>query len=102
MGALLGDSDMEKKEVFKKGMLGSLSDLFGSITRNKVSGYYKSGYGHNDAYYRNFGSAAEKETFANLICIHGEGGTFWRHVLERLIPETNASFLRELGRHGSD
>ncbi|MDR2689955.1 MAG: phage head morphogenesis protein, partial [Azoarcus sp.] len=81
-----GFKTQESRDAFRKGTLGHLSDLFGSVTRNKVSGYYKSGWGHMDAYYRSAGFLAGTEAFANLFALYGEGGLFFRQVLEQMFP----------------
>ncbi|MDR1890137.1 MAG: minor capsid protein [Zoogloeaceae bacterium] len=85
----------EKTKAFEKGTLGALSDLFGSATRNKVGGT-KSGWGHINAYYARAPHKAGTESFANLFCLHGEGGLFWKQVLERMTPEMNRAFLELL------
>jgi hypothetical protein len=98
MDALTGgrNNGSEWIDAFDKGVLGNLSDLFGSVTRNEVSGRMKSGFGHKNSYYKNDTLAAGKETFANLFDIHGENGLFWRYVLERMLPETNRTFWKLL------
>lgn len=98
MDALTGGSTTregaaESGKAMKTGMLGELSDLFGSVSRNKVSGYRKTGWGHSDRYYAEADYKAGTETFANLFCVHGQGDVFWVQVLERLVPEVNRVFL---------
>ncbi|MDR1368464.1 MAG: phage head morphogenesis protein, partial [Candidatus Accumulibacter sp.] len=95
MDALTGGikNRQEWEATFDKGLLGDLSDLFGSVTRNKVCGIYKSGFGHDNAYYGKKPSRAGTEVFANLFDIHGENGLFWRWIVERMLPETNRAFL---------
>lgn len=94
LDALLGKGDW--KEVSRAGSLGicgKLSDLIGSITRNKVAGYKLSGWGHSSAYYRRNSEMAGTETWANLTCLYGEGSLFWQKVIERFTPESNRVFL---------
>jgi hypothetical protein len=88
MDAMTGGlHSQESYDAFDKGVLGMLSDLFGSVTRNKVSGYGRSGYGHLDSYYTGAGYNAGTETFANLFSLYGEGGLFFRQVVEQMTPE---------------
>lgn len=91
-----GRSSNEYVDTFNKGVLGEVSDLFGSVTRNKVSGFNFSGSGHSDAYYRKNSGAQEAESFANLYCIHGEGGVFFRQLAAQFTPGLNRVFLELL------
>lgn len=98
MDALTGGNrtvagSVETGKTVKNGMVGELSDLFGSVTTNKVSGYRKTGYGHSDRYYAKSPANPGAETFANLFCVHGQGDVFWVQALERLVPEVNRVFL---------
>ncbi|MDR3055216.1 MAG: minor capsid protein [Zoogloeaceae bacterium] len=86
----------ERSTAFGKGTLGQLSDLIGSATKNKVGGFTKSGWGHPNAYYNQSPDKAGTESFANLFCLHGEGGLFWKQVIERMTPEMNRVFLELL------
>lgn len=92
-GITTSEGAIEAGKTMKSGMLGELSDLFGSITRNKVCGLKKTGWGHSDRYYSEADYKAGTETFANLFCVHGQGDVFWAQVLEHLVPEVNRVFV---------
>ncbi|MDR2508289.1 MAG: hypothetical protein LBD67_09940 [Candidatus Accumulibacter sp.] len=94
MDALMGKIENRKERVenFNKGQLVNLSDLFGSVTSNKVAGWNKSGAGHSDSYYRRGRFMRGLETFADLFDIHGGNDLFWRDIVERLMPETSRAF----------
>lgn len=95
MDALLGNGFApEVRACGFMGVCSNLSDLIGSVTRNKVSGRDLSGWGHSSAYYAKHESLAGTEVWANLTCLHGDGGLFWQQVLERFAPETNREFLK--------
>lgn len=94
MDALLGKGNI--REVSTCGSMGvcsSLSDLIGSVTRNKVAGRELSSWGHSSRYYAKHESLAGAEAWANLTCLHGEGGLFWQQVVAHFVPETNRAFL---------
>lgn len=94
MDALLGKGNLlEVSACGSKGVCGALSDLIGSVTLNRVAGRELSLWGHSSAYYAKHESLAGTEVWANLTCLHGEGGVFWRKVLERFTPDTNRVFL---------
>ncbi|MBO3701095.1 MAG: minor capsid protein [Candidatus Accumulibacter sp.] len=98
MDALLGKGDF--REVSACGAMGvcsSLSDLIGSVTRNQVAGRQLSSWGHSSAYYAKHPSLPGVEAWANLTCLHGEGGLFWQQVVEHFLPETNRAFLGAMG-----
>lgn len=82
----------ESSAAFAKGCLGSLSDLIGSATRNKVGGY-SSGFGHSNAYYAKAAWRQNVECYANLFCLYGEGGLFWKSILHTLVPSMLEVFL---------
>jgi hypothetical protein len=86
----------ESYRVFEKGVVGNVSDLFGSVTRNKVAGQDKSGFGHSDKYYRQWSANQGAESFANLYDLHGEGSPFWTQLAERFVPNVNNVFLELL------
>jgi SPP1 gp7 family putative phage head morphogenesis protein len=94
MDALLGKGNIREVSVCGRiGVCSSLSDLIGSVTRNKVAGRDLSGWGHSSRYYARHADLAGTEAWANLTCLHGEGGLFWKQVAEHFLPETNRAFL---------
>ncbi len=77
----------------RKGSLGELSDLIGSVTLNKVGGLNQNGWGHSDAYYKKASFMRGTETFADLSALHGDANyPVWDKVLDRFVPQTNALF----------
>ena len=94
MDALLGKGDWKEVSICgSMGVCSSLSDLIGSVTRNKVAGVELSGWGHKTSYYRAHAMMAGTEVWANLTCLYGEGGLFWQRVVEHFTPETSRAFL---------
>lgn len=94
--AIVGGSSRERKAThnLSGNYFGDLSDLIGSITKNKVCGM-SSGYGHKDAYYtRQF--AAQHEAFANLFEIMGRNSASWNAILKALVPNLSAEFERKM------
>jgi hypothetical protein len=91
----LGIPTNEVKETYKKGTLGCLSDLFGSATKNKVSGFEKSGHGHPDAYYKQSPVAANTECFANLTCFYGDESPVWGQIIDAMTPRM-AQIFKEI------
>lgn len=83
----------ESPAAFGKGCLGSLSDLIGSATRNKVGGY-NSGFGHSNAYYAKAEWCQNVKCYANLFWLYGEGGLLWKSILHTLVPSMLDVFLR--------
>ena len=85
----------ERSFTYSKGNLGSLSDLFGSMTRNQVAGI-RSGFGHSDAYYDADPSALpQSEVFANLTSLFGDGNPVWAQILEIMTPRL-AQLFKEI------
>lgn len=82
----------EAKRTYARGCLAELSDLIGSATKNKVCGIEKSGYGHSTTYYNKAPYMQGTECYANLFALHGEGGLFFKRVLELLVPGMNSVF----------
>lgn len=82
----------EVSATFGKGVVGTLSDLFGSATKNKVGGFV-SGWGHSTAYYNRAEHMQAVECYANIFCLCGEGGIFWKRTLELLTPSMLKVFL---------
>lgn len=87
---------IETSRTFKKGVLGNLSDLIGSATKNKVSGYKLSGYGHSDAYYKREGMLSYTEVFANLFDYYGSNNQEMIKIIERFLPNTSTIFKGSL------
>lgn len=82
----------ECSATFEKGCIGSLSDLIGSATKNKVVGF-NSGFGHSNSYYSRASHMQAVECYANLFCLYGEGGLFWKSILEKFTPRMLEVFL---------
>lgn len=66
--------------------LGSLSDLAGATTKNKVAGYGRGFPGHTDSYYRRSPYAQGTEAFANITSLMGHALSFWHEVARRVAP----------------
>lgn len=81
--------------TFKKGVLGNLSDLVGSATRNNVAGM-RSGFGHVDSYYKKGSHFAYTEVFANLFDYYGSNNQALIKIIEHFMPRTTALFKRSL------
>jgi hypothetical protein len=87
-----GLHSFKRDAAFEKRMLGNVSDL----SRNKVAGQDKSGFGHSDKYYRQWSENQGAESFANLYDLHGQGSSFWTQLVERFVPNLNNAFLELL------
>lgn len=94
-GGMEPKSMIERRETYEKGALGNLSDLFGSATNNKVSGHSKSGFGHEDTYYKRNPIAAQAECFANLTCFYGDASPVWGQIIEAMTPRM-AQLFKEI------
>lgn len=86
MDAIIGDT-MQYARTSYLGSFPEFSDLIGCATKNKVSGYHKSGFGHDNAYLKRPGYA-EAEVFANVFCLNGLGSRFWERLTEVFMPNT--------------
>lgn len=85
----------ERIATFNRGSLGNLSDLFGSATSNQVSGRNKSGFGHEDIYYKKHPIAGQAECFANLTCFYGDASPVWGQIIEAMTPRM-AQLFKEI------
>ena len=95
LAAMTGSRYAEQSLTYEKGNLGSLSDLFGSATRNQVAGL-RSGYGHSDVYYAlNASELPQSESFANLTSLFGDGSPIWARILEIMVPRM-AQLFKEI------
>ena len=83
----------EASATFNKGVVGEFSDLVGSATKNKVCGYTKGGSGHPDSYYKKATYMRGTECYANLFCLSGEGGLFWKRAMEVFTPKMLDVFI---------
>lgn len=91
-----GKGTTESKQTFDKGSIGSLSDLIGSATLNKVAGL-KSGFGHDDGYYKKrlgYGRS-ETECFANLTELYGDANPVLGQIVEIFTPRM-AKLFKEI------
>ena len=84
-GCRTAEGARESSKTYNKGSIGNLSDLFGSATKNKVSGFSKSGYGHSDSYYK-YRGASETECFANMTGFYGDANPPWRQMIDTMTP----------------
>lgn len=94
MDAICGDNRVYIKTSFQ-GAFPEFSDLVGCATKNKVSGYLKTGYGHSDSYLKRFG-AQGTEVFANVIALQGLGSPFWIRLSEVFMKNTIAVMKERL------
>lgn len=92
---LLGEEnyarDMPRMLAVRKTMFDSFTDLFGSLTRNKVLGY-PAFSGHDNKYYAE--RAKNKpyvETFANLFDIASGDPTLWK-LVKHMLPKVAEAF----------
>jgi len=91
-----GKGTAESKLTFDKGSIGSLSDLLGSATLNKVAGM-KGGFGHDDGYYKeklSYGRG-ETECFANLTDLYGDANPVFGQIVEIFTPRM-AKLFKEI------
>jgi hypothetical protein len=68
--------------------------LFGSATKNKVSGIKNSGHGHTDTYYK-APFSQNVECFANLTCFYGDESPIWAQIIEIMTPRM-AQIFKEI------
>ena len=89
-----GYGQQEAMQTWNKGALGYMSDLFGSATKNKVSGYNQSGNGHPTSYYSGKHNAGMQQTecFANLLCLYGDENPVLGQMVDRMTPNMAAVF----------
>lgn len=91
--------EFESSEKFLEsrgvGTRGILSDLVGSMTRNKI------GYGHSEEYYAKKKDRQNSETFANLVSLYGSGDKEAIAILESLVPES-LKVVKQVFKHFSN
>jgi len=87
-----GIHTLESNDTFSKGIIGNLSDLIGSATKNKVAGF-RSGFGHEDAYYA-FESNQASECFANLFDLYGHNRPSVAKMVEKMAPNMAVLFKK--------
>jgi SPP1 gp7 family putative phage head morphogenesis protein len=93
-GGISIQSTFERHSTYEKGLIGALSDLFGSATLNKVAGLNKSGFGHDDDYYKQL-FTVEAECFANLTNIYGVSSPVLIKIVEIMTPSM-AKLFKEI------
>jgi SPP1 gp7 family putative phage head morphogenesis protein len=76
----------------KDGMLASLSDLIGALTKNKVAGFDSGFPGHSTSYYRKAAWMAGTEAFANLTALAGHALPYWWELAKRFAPDVAAVY----------
>jgi SPP1 gp7 family putative phage head morphogenesis protein len=94
-----GKLHSEAFATFDKGIVGKVSDLFGSATINKVCGQGKSGCGHSNRYYSQAEYLAGTECFANLVTMHADENEFFRQIVARFTPNMNAEFMSRMSKY---
>ena len=93
MRAIAGETRTERRLSWEKGSLGSFSDLFGSMTKNKAVGYQDGWYGHTTAYYKQAPTRNAREAFANLTDLYGDvDAATWEKIIDRFAPRTSAAY----------
>lgn len=92
-----------KRQAYKRAeVLGSLSDLAGATTKNKVNSY-KAGYpGHSDSYYRGNPFAQGTEAFANITSLMGHALAFWHIVARKMAPAQVAEWEKLINQIGGE
>lgn len=78
----------------KGSMWGQLSDLAGSITRNKVAGYNRSGWGHSNGYFSRMGLSVE--AYANLYSAFTHSNPMVWELVEHFTPEMAKLFKKDI------
>lgn len=94
MDAVLGANHEYRKNSFGAAFP-EFSDMIGCATKNKVSGYNKSGFGHSNSYLKRQGFK-ETEVFANVIALQGLGSTFWNQLSEIFMKNTVSAIKAKL------
>lgn len=85
---------------WKKGQLGTFSDLFGAATKNKVANAMDGYYGHSNAYYnQRKGYGQQTEAFANLTALAGGQSQLLWELAQRFMPRLT-SVYQEIIRNG--
>lgn len=92
--SMTGKSSVFARLAYLKGYLPNMSDLVGSITKNKVGGM-ETGFGHEDRYYNNEITRKEKEAFANIFSYYGQDDDFLIKMMEHFAPNTTKAFRSE-------
>jgi len=87
-------SGVEFKNTYEKGIVGKLSDLLGSATKNKVAGWDLSGMGHDDIYYMAVQGRSETECFANLMSIYGDKSNVFGLIADIFTPKMAEAFKK--------
>ena len=82
--------------------LGSLSDLAGATTKNKVSGYGQGFPGHSDSYYKRSPYAQGTEAFANITSLMGHALSFWHEVARRVAPNQVREWEQLIEQEGGE
>ena len=78
----------ERKSVYSKGLAANVSDLIGSMTKNKLGGMGLHGIaGHRNSYYKKNRYAQGHETFANLTALVAQDKRFWTVLMDAFTPE---------------
>lgn len=91
----------QKRRAYKHaGALGSLSDLAGATTRNRVASFNNGFPGHSNGYYSSSPHRAPTEAFANITSLMGHPLPFWHLVARRMAPEQAAEWEKLIERHG--
>ena len=90
-----GGTDYTLGKTFDQNGGGNVSDIFGSITSNKVAGH-RTRFGHDDAYYAD-GTKGPKEVYANFFALYGtEVAPGWAQILPKLLPNLDKEFRKSL------
>lgn len=88
------------RSAWDAGVLGSLSDLVGSATRNAVASHSRGFSGHSEGYYRQrAGYGQQTEAFANLTALAAAPSPLWWRIVERLAPNMARTY-REIVTNG--
>lgn len=95
------DDFKTKREAYNSAeVLGPVSDLGGSTTKNKVASFNRGFPGHKDSYYRRSPSAGPTEAFANITALMGHELPFWHEVARRFTPAQTAEWEALIERLG--
>lgn len=92
---ILDNIKQERVTVGKKGAVPHFSDLLSASTKNEVRGLG----GHSSEYYDEGKGRRQKECFANVCSLQGEGSKFFDASLKRFTPNMYQTYQGILDDH---
>ncbi len=78
---------------WRKGQMGSLSDLIGASTKNKLANIQEGYFGHKNSYYNERkGYGQQTEAFANLTALSASPTPILWKITKRFFPQLTAAY----------